>query len=33
MKAEGGTGGVGPPCFESEGFERDQVREARLLGE
>ena len=34
MKPEGGgTGGVGPPCFESEGFKREQVLEARLLEE
>ena len=33
MKPEGGMGGFDPPCFESEGFKRDQVLEARLLGE
>ena len=33
MKPEGGYGGRSPLCFESEGFKRDQVLEARLLGE
>ena len=34
MKPEGGVwGALAPPCFESEGFKREQVLEARLLGE